>query len=758
MRITDLARKIGLSTEELRPQLNEFGIAQNAKEVSTEVANKIVEAATKKTSKGATGEPEQELMGMFFEEAEVEEEPITETAETKTRSEEKTAEPKEKKETDTQAAKTAPSINRDQEEARARWARAKAASEKILKRKIKHLEKENVRRLTRQQEKLEAVMKSPVQEAAAMHREVKVGDTLSIRDFSEKMGVSPIRILAELLKNGVMANLNQVIDFDTAVIIGESFGCKVTRDTSAISSKDILKGNIAKLLEDDPENLTPRPPIVAVMGHVDHGKTTLLDAIRKTNVVAGESGGITQHIGAYQVEHKGRKITFLDTPGHEAFTAMRARGARATDIAIIVVAAEEGLKPQTLEAIDHAKEAGVPIVVAITKIDKPEANIERVKGELSEHELVPTQWGGKTEVIGVSGKTGQGIEELLEIVLLTNDVDPVKGNPNREAVGTVIESLLDRNLGPVVTVLVNTGTLRIGDNFIIGPVLGRVKKMLDYKGKSIKEAEPGTPVRIAGLDALPTQGVGEILQVMTSIEVARKKASEMQNLLDLTKKEKSTGISHLIGRISSGELKELKIVLKTDVEGSLEAIRENIRKIGNENTKTKIIHGGVGNVSDTDVLMAAAADGIIIAFHVKVSTNVKKLADREGVSIRQHTIIYKLLEEIEKLLNGLLDPEEVEKELGELEVRGVFFVKGKEQTVGGMVKSGILQNGANIRLIRQDKLIDEGKILSLKREKENVKEVRDGFECGLKVTVNTEKIQEGDLIRAWKIEKIKRTL
>jgi len=437
---------------------------------------------------------------------------------------------------------------------------------------------------------------------------------------------------------------------------------------------------------------------------------------------------------------------------------MRARGARATDIAIIVVAAEEGIKPQTIEAINHARAAEVPIIIAITKIDKPEANIEKVKGELAEHDLQATDWGGKTEIVPVSATTGEGIENLLEIILLTNDVEPVKANPNRDAVGTVIESRLDKSLGPVATVLVNTGTLHTGDNFVIGPIAGKVKKMFNWTQKTVKSAEPGMPVLIAGLGELPQTGVGEILQVLPDSETAKKKATEIQKILDATARKKASGMSQIIGRINSGDSQELKIVLKTDVEGSLEAIRENIAKIGDANIKAKIIHGGVGSVSETDVLMAAAADGLVLAFHSKVAPAAAKLANREGVSIRQHTIIYKLLEEIEKMLNGLLDPEEIETVLGQLEVHGVFFTKGKEQTIGGMVKSGIISRGAKIRILRNDQLIDEGKITNLKREKEDVKEMKEGFECGLKVQITKEKIQEGDIVETWKLEKKERTL
>ena len=786
MRITDLARRLKIPTEELRPHLSGFGVSQDSKEIDNTLGVKIFSELTSKikNKKVETEDPEQELMGMFFEETEEDketsvpeetteekqlkpEEEVSKNVSQKTEENEERVKVKKEKSQPapaTTVAKTTvakpakPQQNGDQEAARARWARAKKASEKLLVRKVKKMEKDKVKRLTRQQEKLEEAMHSPSIQTAAQKGEIKMGDVISVRELGEKMGVSPIRVVGELLKNGVMSNLNQTIDFDTASIVCGAFNCSVSRDTAIVSSKDILKGNIKKLLEDNPENLVERPPIVAVMGHVDHGKTTLLDTIRKTNIVSGESGGITQHIGAYQVEHNGRKITFLDTPGHEAFTTMRARGAHATDIAIIVVAAEEGVKPQTIEAINHARDAEIPIIVAITKIDKPSANIDKVKGELAEHDLQASDWGGKTEIVGVSNVSGQGIEDLLELVLLTNDLDPVNANPNREAVCTIIESHLNKSLGPIVTVLVNTGTLKISDNFVIGAITGRVKKMFNYLKKPIKKAKPGTPVQIAGLDKMPKHGVGEILQVLPTIEDARKKAIEMQKLIDTSARKKVTGMNQLISRINAGEMKELKIVLKADVEGSLEAIRENIEKIGSEKIKTKIIHSGVGDVTETDVLMAAAADGLLIAFHTKIPPAVVKIANREGVSIRQHTIIYKLLEEIKKMLSGMLDPEEIEIDLGKLQVRGVFYVKGKEQTIGGIVKSGVIKNNANIRIFRDEKLIDESKIISLKREKETAKEVKEGFECGLKISSQKVKIQEGDIIQAWKTEKKKPVL
>ncbi len=770
MRVTDLARKLKISTTDLRERLAGFNVDADTKEITAEKSQEI-EEALKDNVATKEEEPEQELMGMFFESADDKKEKEEGEEEPKDPEEDSESEPE--TEQSTTSLPTGPAVQRsasEREAARSRWASAKKASEKIIAKKVKKMETDKVKQVKSKEDIARFAASASTSSPSGPAREIEIGDAVGVRELAQHLGISPVRIVGELFKNGVMANINQVIDFDTASILAEAFNATVKRDTTAVSGEDLLHGNIEKLLVDEPENLVERPPIVAVMGHVDHGKTTLLDAIRKTEVAEGEAGGITQHIGAYQVEvaqqtekkSKSKKesakrlITFLDTPGHEAFTAMRARGARATDIAILVVAAEEGVKPQTIEAINHAKDAEVPIIVAITKIDKDGAEIDKVKGELNEHGLQAADWGGKIEIVPVSAKTGEGIEELLEIVLLVNDLDPVKGNPDREAVGTIIESHLDKSLGPVATVLINTGTLLIGDNFMIGTVVGRVKKMLDYNHKAVKEALPGTPIQIAGLDGLPERGIGEILQVLPSTTAARQKADELARLIEIKARQKVTTMNQLIGQIGAGTLKELKIVLKADTEGSLEALRDSLEKVKTEGVSTRIIHGGVGDVTETDVLMAEAASALLVAFHVKVPTHVAKIADRESVTIRRHTIIYKILEEVEKMLSGMLDPEEIEIELGTLEIRGVFLTKPKEQIVGGIVKDGKLLKNVAVRIIRDEKVIGEGKITDLKREKESVGEVKEGYECGLRVAVKNLKIQEGDRLVAYHIEKQKR--
>ena len=832
MRITDLARKLGIKTEELRAKLPGFHLPTTTQEIENARAQEIYVAlggtpgASSRSSAPVAPkveEPVREVMGFMFEsddeeaatapavtveeddaqdenddyDDEVEEEKAfslhppasTEAAravdETAPSAGVRGALADRLLHTDTVAAApvapkapvaVAPAAPKkmtgfvraetvDRSAARERWAAAKRASEKLLegkKREETVVAKRAAKSMGRGTFVPESVTAAANRKQATLNidktkpkRKVQMGDAIAIREFGEKMGISPVAIVGALFRSGVMTNLNAMIDYDTASIVAEDFWVEVVRDTTAVSGEDLLKGNIKKLLEDDPKNLSPRPPIVAVMGHVDHGKTTLLDRIRKTNVVGGESGGITQHIGAYQVEIEGRKITFLDTPGHEAFTAMRARGASATDIAILVVAANEGVKPQTIEALNHAKDAGVPIIVALTKVDLPDTQIDRVKGELAEQGLQPTDWGGSVEMIPVSGKTGAGVDTLLESILLVHDISPALANPKRPAVGTVIEAHLDKSLGPVATILVNTGTLTAGKDFIIGPVCGRVKRMWDCHGTTIKEALPGTPVGIAGLTSLPDRAVGQILQVFDSSAAARAKADEFAALISIQSKKQGNQIGLLMSKIHAGEIKELKIVLKADAEGSLEALRASIEKIRTGAVRPKIIHAGVGAVTETDVLMASAADGLIFAFHTPVPAQTERAADMERVNIRKHTIIYKMLEEIEKLMTGLLDPEEITVEVGELEVLAVFLTEAADQIIGGKVKIGVLQNGLKYRVMRGGKEIGEGKIISLKRDKDPVKEVTEGHECGLKVTTKKMKIAVGDVLQGYRVEKRK---
>ncbi len=586
---------------------------------------------------------------------------------------------------------------------------------------------------------------------------IEIPDMISVKELAEKTGVSAAVLIGALMKNGILANLNQVIDFDTASVIVSDLHVQIKKQRTEADAEDIFRGNLDKLLqEDDKADLIRRPPVVVVMGHVDHGKTTLLDAIRNTNVVGGEAGGITQHIGAYQVEIKGQKITFLDTPGHEAFTAMRARGARATDVAILVVAADDGVMPQTIEAINHAQEAKVPIVVAINKMDRPGANINKIKAELAEHGVQSEDWGGQTIMVPISAKKREGIEELLESVLLVAEVLELKANPNRPAVATVVESHLDANVGPVATILVNTGSLSVGDNFIVGKTFGRVKIMRDYLGKSIKKIGPSDTAQIAGLHD-PVES-GQILQAMKDEKSARQRASQVHEMVREELIQTGMGMQEILQRIKEGSLKLLKVVIKADTQGSLEAIKQALAKVKNEDVAIKVIHSGVGTVTESDVLMAAASPGsLVIGFHTEAATHVKRLAERMNVEVVTYKIIYELIDDLRKILTGMLQPETVHIELGRFKVMKVFFTGKNEMVVGGLITEGVLQNKVQVRVLRDKVQIGEGKITGLKLVNEDVEELAKGDECGVRY-VGKILLEEHDVLEAWKEEKKMKTL
>ncbi len=598
-------------------------------------------------------------------------------------------------------------------------------------------------------------------EAVDLSQAVLIPESISVKEFAEKTGLNVAKIIGELMKNGILANINQQIDFETAQVIADDLGIKLARIRGVASKEDFLAGDISNLLkEDDTSSLRERPPVVCVMGHVDHGKTKLLDAIRDADVVAGESGGITQHIGAYQVVKNGKPITFLDTPGHEAFTSMRARGAKVTDIAILVVAADEGVKPQTVEAINHAKDAGVPIIVAINKMDKEGANPDKVKGELAEYDLQPEDWGGNTVMVPISALNGDGIEDILDVILLTAEMEELKANPKREAVGTVVEANLDKTLGPVATVLINTGTLHVKDVVLVGKSYGKVKLMKDHTGKDLTKAGPSTPVLIAGLSVTPKSG--DILQVVKDETTARKRAEEMTFIDKQKTAERMSSMNQVISNVKSEKI--LKIVLKADTKGSLQALHQSIAKIKDEEVAVKVIHSGVGKVIESDVMMAAASKGIIFAFHSDFdSLSVKKNAERENVEVKRHTIIYKLLEDINAILSGLLEPEIVEKILGRAEVKKIFLTKKKEMIIGCKITSGKLKNKAMLRIIRgrteedEDNIAGKGIVDSLRKVDEVVKEIKEGNDCGIKF-VGDIALEEGDILEAYEETEKLRTI
>lgn len=587
---------------------------------------------------------------------------------------------------------------------------------------------------------------------------VEIPEMISVKELAEKTGLSAAVLVGALMKNGILANINQIIDFDTAAIITDGLKVKLVRKRGEAAAKDLFAGNLEVLLkEEDKSVLKIRPPVVSVMGHVDHGKTSLLDTIREANVVATEAGGITQHIGAYQVEKKGKKITFLDTPGHEAFTAMRARGARATDIAILVVAADDGVMPQTEEAINHAKEAGIPIIVAINKIDKPGANPDRVKAELAERGLQPEEWGGDTMMIPVSALKKQGIDKLLESILLLAEIKELKANANRPAVGTVIEAHIDQSLGPVATILINTGTLRVGDNIVVGKAYGRVKLMKNNLGKKVNELSPSDTAQIAGL----SEGVqsGHILQVVKDEKTARQQASKIHELFkDEELLKGGMGMQEILLRIKEGSLKLLKIIVKADTNGSLEAIKHSLAKVKNDDVAIKIIHSGVGTITESDVMMAAASPGsVVIGFHTDANAHVRQLAEKAGIEVVTYQIIYELINDLTKILSGMLQPEVLDMELGKFKVMQVFFTGKGEIVVGGKITEGVLQIKSKARLIRDGVKIEDGEITDLRLVSEAVKELEKGQECGVRYK-GKQKLQDGDILEAWKQEKKMKTL
>lgn len=585
---------------------------------------------------------------------------------------------------------------------------------------------------------------------------VEIPDLITVKEFAEKIAQSPARIIGELMKNGIVANINQEIDFETASIIAQYLGIELKRKRGSVSTAQLYEGDLSVLIKEDNLSALPvRPPVVVIMGHVDHGKTTLLDYIRHAKVAASESGGITQHIGAYQVETNGRKITFLDTPGHEAFTAMRARGAKVTDIAVLVVAADEGIKPQTIEALNHAKDAGVPIIVALNKMDKPGVQPDRVIAQLAEHGLQPEEWGGTTVYVKLSALTGMGVDTLLEMILLSADMLNLRANPHREAIGTVVEAHLDTSLGPVATIIVNTGTLHLMDTVVVGTTSGRIKLMRDHTGATMHEAGPSTPVFIAGMSETPQSG--DILHVVPDEKAARAKALQVNELRVQALREKAGGLQNILSLIQDGVLKTLKIVLKADSQGSLEAIQYALGQVATEDVSVKVIHAGVGNISDGDVMMASASGGLVIGFHVAVPTHVKQLAEREGVEIANYMIIYQLLDDLKNLLSGLLEPEVIETFLGRAEVKQVFFTKNQEQIVGCRVLSGKIENKAKLRVWRGETQVGEGDVASLKFIDKVVSEINEGNECGVKY-LGTILVQAGDVLECYKVERKKRTL
>ncbi len=581
---------------------------------------------------------------------------------------------------------------------------------------------------------------------------VELPASITIRDLGERIGSSPIQIIKILMSNGVMANINQIIDFDTAAVVCAELNIEASLEIPEITEEET--GEIPlwrKLIEnEDPANLMNRPPVVTILGHVDHGKTTLLDAIRHTNVAGGESGGITQHIGAYQVEHKGKKITFLDTPGHAAFTAMRARGAQGADIVVLVVAANDGVMPQTKEAIAHAKAARVPIVVALNKIDRDDANPEMVKKQLADVGLVPDEWDGDTIVVPVSAKKKTGLEDLLEAITLVADSCKIMANPQGKVIGTVIEAKVEKARGVVATLLVQNGTLYQSDAVVVGLAHGKIKAMQGFLGEKIQEAGPSTPIQILGLNEVPH--AGDLFQVTPSDKEARAIVADRKAKIKEAKMHKKTAsLEDLFNRFQAGEVKELRLIIKADVQGSLDPIVHSLNDIDQSEIKINVLHAETGNISESDVMLASASNAIIVGFNTEPETAAKRLAETESISIRSYNIIYRLTEDIEKALKGMLEPEKQEVVLGKAKVLAVFSFSKVGKIAGCKVLEGTIRRNANMKVLREGKVLADGEIASLRREKENVRDVREGFECGIRVKGFND-FEEGDILECYTLE------
>ena len=602
--------------------------------------------------------------------------------------------------------------------------------------KRRNEEQEKMRRL-----QLEVAKKAPLV--------VKIPDEITVGELASRMKKTAAEVIKQLIKLGVMASVNQTVDYDTAALVAMELGCKVEKEVIVTIEERLIDDR-----EDTAEELQPRSPVVVVMGHVDHGKTSLLDAIRNTNVASGEAGGITQHIGAYTVQINGNPITFLDTPGHAAFTSMRARGAMCTDIAILVVAADDGIMPQTVEAINHAKAANIPIIVAINKMDKHGANPDRIKQQLTEYDLVPEEWGGETVICPISAKTGQGIDELLEMVILTAEVQELKANPNRLAKGVVIEARLDKTRGPVATLLVQNGTLHQGDVIIAGTAVGRVRVMTDDKGRTVKAAGPSKPVEITGLAEVP--GAGDIFNAVEDERMARQLVEQRKEDLKAAanKTKGKVTLEDLFAQIQEGEMKELNIIVKADVQGSAEAVKASLEKISNEEVRVKVIHAGVGAISENDVLLASTSNAIIVGFNVRPDPVAAASAARAKVDMRMYRVIYDAINEIQDAMKGMLAPKYKEVIIGHAEVRQTYKVSAIGTIAGCYVKDGKITRDAQVRVLRDNIVIHEGQLGSLQRFKDSVKEVAANYECGMSIEKFND-IKEGDIFECFVMEQIK---
>ncbi|MFR3064540.1 translation initiation factor IF-2 [Peptoniphilus sp.] len=743
IRVHALAKEIGITSKELLLKLNEL-------EISVKNHMSTLDSAE-----------EEKVRKLYKKSSSKNESPVENENSDKKRDKSKKNNPNKEKQSEKKLDnKTSKKENKDINSQKEKDIEKTPNNKKNKKNKSKHKDNKDdknnsfKRDLTKKKPKKKVKSRHRVEEEDKGDDSIIVIAPITVKDFANQLGVSVSTVITKLIGLGVMANQNQSIDEDTCILLADELGIEI--EIEAPNLDQSVEEEYGLLKEDKERDLKPRPPVVTVMGHVDHGKTSLLDSIKKTHVTQSEAGGITQHIGAYTVNLSGKKITFLDTPGHEAFTSMRLRGAQTTDIAILVVAADDGVMPQTLEAISHARSADVPIIVAITKIDKPEGNPERVKQELMNENLVPEEWGGDTIVVGVSSKTGEGIDDLLEMILLVAEMKELKANPNRRAVGTIIEANLDKAKGPMATILIKNGTLRFGDAVVSGTCSGRIRAMEDDKGKRVKKAGPSMPVVILGLNDVPN--AGDTIYAVNDDKTAKTIADKNKEISREKRLSQTTKISldNLFEKISEEDVKELNIVVKGDVKGSVEALNQSLLKLSTEEVKISVIHSGVGGINESDVTLASASNAIVIGFNVRPNINAIELAKTEDVEIRTYRVIYEIINDIEQAAKGMLDPDIVEEILGRCEIRQTFKLPNNQMVAGVYVLSGKILRNSKVKVLRDDVVIHEGDIASLKRFKDDAKELATGFEGGL-VIDGFNDIKEGDLLESYIMKEVERS-
>ena len=746
IRVHALAKEIGITSKELLLKLNEL-------EISVKNHMSTLDSAE-----------EEKVRKLYKKSSSKNESPVKNENSNKKRDNSKKNNPNKEKQSEKKLDnKTSKKENKDINSQKEKDVEKTPNNKKNKKNKSKHKDNKDDKDDKNNSFKRDLTKKKPKKKVKSRHRveEEDKGDDsiiviapITVKDFANQLGVSVSTVITKLIGLGIMANQNQSIDEDTCILLADELGIEI--EIEAPNLDQSVEEEYGLLKEDKERDLKPRPPVVTVMGHVDHGKTSLLDSIKKTHVTQSEAGGITQHIGAYTVNLSGKKITFLDTPGHEAFTSMRLRGAQTTDIAILVVAADDGVMPQTLEAISHARSADVPIIVAITKIDKPEGNPERVKQELMNENLVPEEWGGDTIVVGVSSKSGEGIDDLLEMILLVAEMKELKANPNRRAVGTIIEANLDKAKGPMATILIKNGTLRFGDAVVSGTCSGRIRAMEDDKGKRVKKAGPSMPVVILGLNDVPN--AGDTIYAVNDDKTAKTIADKNREISREKRLSQTTKISldNLFEKISEEDVKELNIVVKGDVKGSVEALNQSLLKLSTEEVKISVIHSGVGGINESDVTLASASNAIVIGFNVRPNINAIELAKTEDVEIRTYRVIYEIINDIEQAAKGMLDPDIVEEILGRCEIRQTFKLPNNQMVAGVYVLSGKILRNSKVKVLRDDVVIHEGDIASLKRFKDDAKELATGFEGGL-VIDGFNDIKEGDLLESYIMKEVERS-